>query len=154
MMGLFWIAIAVRIGNIINNEIYGIETTLPWGFIFGDNTYASHPTQIYEMLSYVLALGLGWWLFLYKEGGHYKGLIAATIMTTVMLLRIAIEFIKLPQMAIEQNWVINMGQWLSIPFAIWAIWLLFYATEQGKQNYLLPQLKISRAEKRRANKKK
>lgn len=153
MMGLFWVAIAVRIGNLINNEIYGIETMLPWGFIFGEDTIASHPTQLYEIFSYLLALGLAWWLFLCKDGGKYKGLISAVIMITVMLLRILIEFVKLPQMEIEQNWIINMGQWLSLPFAILAIWLLFSALKQGKQDNLSPNLKLSRAEKRRNLKK-
>lgn len=152
MMGLFWVAIAVRIGNLINNEIYGIETTLPWGFVFGDNEVVSHPTQIYEILSYLLALGLAWWLFLRKNGGEYKGLISAVIMITVMLLRIVIECIKLPQMDIEQGWVLNMGQLLSIPFAVWAIWLLYYTLKLGMQDHLQPNFKLSRAEKRRQNK--
>lgn len=124
MIGLFWIAIAVRIGNLINNEIYGVATTLPWGFIFRDNTFASHPTQLYEIGSYVLAMVLAYWLFLKKEGGLCPGLITAVMLVMVMLLRIMIEFIKLPQMSIESDWCLNMGQWLSIPFAIWAIWLL------------------------------
>ena len=132
MMGLFWIAVAVRIGNLINNEIYGIETTLPWGFVFGDNGFASHPTQLYELLSYLLAMSLACWLFLKKEGGLYPGLITAVMLITVMLLRIVIEFIKLPQMPIEETWWLNMGQWLSIPFAIWAIWWLFRSIETGR----------------------
>lgn len=149
MMGLFWVAIAVRIGNLINNEIYGISTSLPWGFIFGEDHSASHPTQLYEIMSYLVALGLAWWLFIRKDGGIYKGLISAVIMTTVMLLRIMIEFVKLPQMEIEDGWLLNMGQWLSIPFAIWAVWLLFKALREGKQANLQPDIKLSRAEKRR-----
>ena len=153
MMGLFWVGIAVRIGNLINNEIYGIETSLPCGFVFGDDETASHPTQLYEISSYVLALGVAWWLFLKKDGGRYKGLIAAVIMTIVMLLRILIEFVKQPQMEIEQTWVLNMGQLLSIPFIIWAIWLLFSTLKKGKQENLQPDIKLSRAEIRRNKKK-
>lgn len=124
MMGLFWIAIAVRIGNLINSEIYGIATLVPWGFVFGDNTFASHPTQLYEIGSYVLAMALAYWLFFRKAGGANPGLITAVMLVVVMWLRIIVEFIKLPQMAIEVDWQLNMGQWLSIPFAIWAVWLL------------------------------
>lgn len=153
MMGLFWVAVAVRIANMINNEIYGIETILPWGFVFGEDTVASHPTQLYEIASYLLALGLAWWLFLRRDGGQYKGLISAVIMVVVMWLRILIEFVKLPQMEIEQGWLLNMGQWLSIPFAIWAIWLLCQAIRAGKQEGLQPITKLSRAEKRRNRKK-
>lgn len=150
MMGLFWVGIAVRIGNLINNEIYGVETTLPWGFIFGNDTIPSHPTQIYEILSYLLAMGIAWWMFLRKDGGKFKGLISAVMMSVVMLLRIAIEAYKNPQMEIENNWAVNMGQMLSIPFAIWAIWLISHAIEEGKQQ--IPVIKESRAEKRRKHK--
>ena len=130
MMGLFWIAIAVRIGNLINNEIYGIATTAPWGCVFGDNTFASHPTQLYEIGSYILAMALAFWLFYKRDGGATPGLITAAMLVVVMLLRIMIEFIKLPQMAIEVDWALNMGQWLSIPFAIWAVWLLVTRLER------------------------
>ena len=132
MMGLFWVAVAVRCANLINNELYGVETSLPWGFVFGGDSFASHPTQLYELLSYLLAMALAWWLFLKKDGGKYKGLITAVMLTTVMLLRIVIEFIKLPQMEIEATWCLNMGQWLSIPFAIWSIWWLYHSLKQGK----------------------
>lgn len=148
-LGVLWTGVAVRLGNLINNEICGIETTLPWGFQFGESQYVLHPTQIYEILSYIVAMGIGWWLYLRRDGGKYRGLITAAMMTTIMLLRIMIEFVKQPQMAIEQNWPLDMGQWLSIPFAIWSLWWLFRAIEQGTQNRIIPSLKLSRAETRR-----
>ena len=132
-MGLFWVGVAVRCGNIINNEIKGVETTMPWGVMFGNDSFASHPTQVYEILSYLLAMGLAWWLFISKDGGKYKGLLTASMLIVVMLLRIMIEFWKLPQMDIEYEWYLNMGQWLSIPFAIWAIWYIFRAIDNAKQ---------------------
>ncbi|HSH52403.1 MAG TPA: prolipoprotein diacylglyceryl transferase [Bacteroidales bacterium] len=40
----------IRMGNLMNSEIYGIPTKLPWGFIFVRNgeVIPKHPTQIYE----------------------------------------------------------------------------------------------------------
>ena len=70
-----------------------------------------------------------------------------------MWLRILIEFVKLPQMEIEQGWLLNMGQWLSIPFAIWSIWLIYRSLRMGRQEDLQPIVKLSRAEKRRNRKK-
>lgn len=152
MIGLCILGIAVRMGNFVNEEIYGIETTLPWGVIFGGNTVASHPTQIYEALLCLFAMLVALWLYRRKEGGQYRGLLSGVIVAIVMLLRIVIEFIKLPQMEIERNWYLNMGQILSIPFAIWGIWRIFYAIEKGKtiRKPLLPA--PTRAEKRRAQK--
>ena len=65
-----------------------------------------------------------------------------------------IKMVKLPQMAIEHNWMLYMGQWLSIPMVIWSIWLVFYSIEQGKSDNLPPKIRLSRAELRRENKKK
>lgn len=132
MLGILWIGVAVRMANLINVEICGTITTLPWGFVFFGNDYALHPTQIYELLSYVLAIGFGWCLYLCKRTNKYNGLISAVMITTIMLLRIVIEFVKQPQMHIEAEWSLYMGQWLSIPFAIWAIWWIFISIEQEK----------------------
>lgn len=153
MMGLCVLGVFVRLGNFIGNEIYGIETTLPWGVIFAEDTVASHPTQMYEMLSYLLAFGIAYVLFRKEESGEYAGLLSAVIMAVVMILRIWIEFYKLPQMAIEETWFLYMGQILSIPFAIGAIWLLFISMERGK-NVSKPMIyTLSRADKRRMKKK-
>jgi len=42
----------VRFGNLMNSEIYGHITTLPWGFVFMRDHAAGllprHPTQLYE----------------------------------------------------------------------------------------------------------
>ena len=53
----------IRLGNLFNSEIYGNETSLPWGFIFvrRGEVVPKHPTQIYESLSYlILGLVLLW----------------------------------------------------------------------------------------------
>lgn len=149
MLGVLWTGVAVRCGNMINNEICGIETTMPWGIQFADSDYILHPTQLYEILSYLLAMGIGWWLYMLKDGGKYNGLISAAMLITIMLLRIMIEFMKQPQMAIEENWALNMGQWLSIPFAIWAVWWLFRSVDMGKQPDITPTITLSRSERRR-----
>lgn len=130
MMGLFWIAVAVRVGNFINGEIYGIETSLPWGVVFGDDAYPSHPTQIYELLTYLLVMAIGWGMYLRKGKPYPAGLITGVMCSLVALLRILIEFVKLPQMRIEATWMLNIGQWLSVPMAIFGIWLCFYVLEK------------------------
>ena len=50
----------IRTGNLMNSEIYGVATNLPWGFIFDRNneTIAKHPTMIYEALCYLITFGL------------------------------------------------------------------------------------------------
>ena len=42
-------------------------------------------------------------------------------------MRFLIEFIKEPQVGFEQDMVLNMGQWLSIPFILLGIGVLVYS---------------------------
>ena len=59
----------IRTGNLMNSEIYGVATTLPWGFIFERNseTVAKHPTQIYEALCYLISFGLLMYFYFKKK---------------------------------------------------------------------------------------
>lgn len=152
-LGLCVVAMAVRIGNFILGEIGGVETTVPWGVRFVGRDFIQHPTQIYEALSFFMAMSIAWLLYSKYDAGKYKGLISGVIMSIALLLRVLIEMVKLPQMAIEHNWMLYMGQWLSIPMVIWSIWLVFYSIEQGKSDNLPPKIRLSRAELRRENKK-
>lgn len=119
----------IRMGNLMNSEIFGDVTTLPWGFIFirayGEGyTIANHPTQIYEALSY-LAL----FIFLYRYYWSHKdnlrqGVIFGYFLIILWSVRFLIEFIKLPQVDFENTMILNMGQILSIPFIIAGIYLI------------------------------
>jgi prolipoprotein diacylglyceryltransferase len=42
-------------------------------------------------------------------------------------MRFLIEFIKEPQVGFEHDMVLNMGQWLSIPFVLLGVGFLVYA---------------------------
>ena len=59
----------------MNSEIYGVETTFPWGFVFLRNHEVApkHPTQIYEGLAYLLIFLLLYYLYWRKKGEHYAG---------------------------------------------------------------------------------
>ncbi|MCC8035626.1 MAG: prolipoprotein diacylglyceryl transferase [Rikenellaceae bacterium] len=109
----------VRIGNLMNSEIYGTATDLPWGFIFvraGEN-YPMHPTQIYEALCYAAVFCLLLWLYFKKDAARrYPGLMFGTGLTGIFSSRFLIEFLKRPQVGFEENMTLNMGQLLSVPF--------------------------------------
>jgi prolipoprotein diacylglyceryl transferase len=109
----------IRLGNLMNSEIYGGVTNLPWGFIFvrdpqGDGL-PHHPTQIYEML---------WWMYWKKQAYRRTGLIFGVFLIGIFGTRFLLEFIKLNQEAFESGMWLNMGQILSIPFIIWGIYLI------------------------------
>ncbi len=119
----------IRLGNLMNSEIYGIETDLPWGFIFLRNgeTVPKHPTQIYEALCYFIIFLVGMWLYWKKDMGKREGFLMGFGITTIFGTRSLIEFIKNDQVASEATMLINKGQQLSIPFILIGIYLMYRA---------------------------
>jgi prolipoprotein diacylglyceryl transferase len=125
----------IRLGNLMNSEIYGTETTLPWGFIFEHNReyLPKHPTQIYEALAY-LALFLVL-LFIYKKKRKTMpgGLLFGIFVTVLFTSRFLIEYIKNPQTEFEVGMALNMGQLLSIPFIIGGIVIVIWTLLKAKK---------------------
>lgn len=117
----------IRLGNLMNSEIYGGLTTLPWGFIFvrDGQTEPMHPTQIYEMFYGIITFGITWWLYWKKKAYLKTGLIFGVFLIGTFFSRFLIEFVKNNQEAFEEGMLLNMGQILSIPFVIWGIWLIY-----------------------------
>lgn len=116
----------IRLGNLMNSEIYGHETSLPWGFIFvrdGQAT-AKHPTQIYEALCYLLIFIFLWFLYNRKKTETPRGLMIGWFLSLVFGARFFIEFMKEVQVGFEQDMVLNMGQILSIPFVLFGIFFI------------------------------
>ncbi len=125
----------IRIGNLMNSEIFGHATTLPWGFRFVSSPEwqtmfapaACHPTQIYEALCYFALFGLMMWMYWRRNSGERPGLLFGTFLIGTFLSRFLIEFIKNDQEAFEATMTLNMGQLLSIPFVLLGIYLIIRA---------------------------
>ena len=117
----------IRFGNLMNSEIYGIPTDLPWGFIFvrDGQTVPCHPTQIYEMLYCIVAFITTLYMYWKTNAKQREGFIFGVFLVIVFLSRILIEFIKNNQSDFEQDMLFNMGQWLSLPLVIWGVYLIY-----------------------------
>lgn len=136
----------IRLGNLMNHEIYGHSTDVPWAFRFIENLHAwrqgaepvfsapSHPTQIYEALCYLATFGLCMWLYFKKEAWKKEGLIFGIFMICIFASRFFIEFLKNDQEAFEATMMLNMGQWLSIPFILMGIYFSWNAIQKSKNN--------------------
>ncbi|MBR3608859.1 MAG: prolipoprotein diacylglyceryl transferase [Bacteroidales bacterium] len=132
------VASMIRFGNLMNHEIYGTQTTMPWGFNFITNisewqngaspqySPTSHPTQIYEALSYFALFVTLMFMYWKRGAGDKRGLLFGVFFLWVFGSRFAIEFLKLPQEMFEIELMervgMNMGQILSIPFIIIGIY--------------------------------
>jgi len=130
----------IRIGNLMNSEIYGEETSLPWGFIFAchGETVPKHPTQIYEALCYLAFFFLLLWLYRRYLPKLKAGMLLGFTFILGFTARFLLEFIKNPQVGFEDGMTLDMGQWLSIPFILLGIGLLIYACIT-KTPAMLPQ---------------
>lgn len=109
----------IRLGNLMNSEIIGKVTDVPWAFVFErvDNL-PRHPGQLYEAIAYAILFFIGWRLYRrmpQRVGtGHFFGLCLAYIFTA----RFFIEFTKEVQEAFEASLPLDMGQLLSLPFIV------------------------------------
>jgi len=128
-------AFFIRMGNLMNSEIYGHETGLPWGFIFvrAGETVAKHPTQFYEGIPYLLLfLTLGW-LYLKKSKVLPPGFLMGLFAIVMFSVRILVEFVKLDQSPFEANMVLNMGQILSIPLLVAGIIVMIWSLKRKQE---------------------
>lgn len=112
-------AFFIRIGNLMNSEIIGKVTDVPWAFVFERvDMMPRHPGQLYEAIAYAILLFIGF--AVYKKypqrvgTGFYFGLCLTYIFTA----RFFIEYTKEIQEEFEASLPLDMGQLLSIPFII------------------------------------
>lgn len=137
------VAALIRIGNLMNHEIYGHPTDLPWGFRFIENvrywqhgadpiySLPSHPTQIYETLCYLATFVILYLLYWKnKKAKAQEGLLLGIFFIGIFFTRFMIEFVKEDQVVFEAGWILNMGQILSIPFIIAGIALIIRALKR------------------------
>jgi len=125
----------IRLGNFMNSEIIGMQTTKPWGVIFDrvDNI-PRHPAQLYEAISYFIIFAF--MMILYKKrrnrlkNGFFFGLGSVLFFTA----RFIIEFLKEDQVGFEEGMTFNMGQLLSIPFILAGIGFMIYGLRRTKSS--------------------
>lgn len=116
----------IRLGNLMNSEIIGKVTDVPWAFVFERvDMLPRHPGQLYEAIAYFCFLFVG--LYFYKKRkveagrGFYFGLCLALIFT----FRFFIEYTKDIQVSFESGMLFNMGQILSVPFILLGVWCMY-----------------------------
>ena len=128
----------VRLGNLMNHEIIGSVTTVPWAFNFIYGGYDSdgspiagtfrHPSQLYESLVYLLLYaGLTIYYFRFAKGKVAPGRITGIMLLVIFTARFFIEFLKADQVVKEANMMLNIGQKLSIPMILLGIGFLVYS---------------------------
>lgn len=126
----------IRLGNLMNSEVYGSPTGTDFGFRFIENLWQwhdgaapiysapSHPTQLYEAGVYILLFFILLLMYYKNMTIKFPGFIFGVFLIGLFGGRLIIEFIKLPQVDFEAMMTLNMGQILSIPFIILGVIIL------------------------------
>jgi phosphatidylglycerol:prolipoprotein diacylglycerol transferase len=126
---------AGRIGNFINNELWGKPTDLPWGMLVDGKVL--HPSQLYEAaLEGVVLFGILWW---FTSRPRPRLAPAGLFLALYALFRMAVEFVRVPDKGIDYlafGWV-TMGQVLSLPVLAAGLGMLgwAYTRRQPSGNY-------------------
>lgn len=112
-------ACLIRIGNLMNSEIIGKVTDVPWAFVFERvDMLPRHPGQLYEAIAYIILFFIGWHLYKRHAGKVGTGFFFGLCLTYIFTARFFIEYTKDIQVDFENGMLFNMGQLLSIPFII------------------------------------
>jgi len=115
----------IRLGNLMNSEMIGRPTDLPWAFIFtSTDDLPRHPAQLYEAL-YCLVLFIGlFWVWHTYRARFKNGSMFGWFLIILFTLRFIDEFFKISQESFEDDMILNMGQILSIPLVLTGIIIL------------------------------
>ncbi len=142
-------AMCIRLGNLINSEIVGKITTVPWAFIFShndDDQYnllkfgtpvpPRHPAQLYEAVFCLFLFILMYWLWKNKRDKVGPGFMFGIMCVLLFTERFFDEFLKENQVDFENGHLLNNGQLLSIPFILVGAFMIWRSFKIKPNSYL------------------
>ncbi len=118
-----------RIANFINGELWGRETTVPWGMVFpGGGDIVRHPSQLYQAGLEGLLLALIMSVLFWKTEARYKpGYLAGQFLIWMGVFRFVAETVREPDVGVYGLFGMTMGQTLCVPLIVLGLYLIFTA---------------------------
>ncbi|MCE3237947.1 MAG: lgt [Gammaproteobacteria bacterium] len=124
---------AGRIGNFINDELWGRVTDVPWAMIFPrGGELPRHPSQLYEFFLEGVLLFIILWSFSAKYRPRW--LVSGLFLVCYGLFRFGVEFFREPDWQVgfvAFGWL-TKGQLLSLPMIIAGIAMLAWSNFRKK----------------------
>lgn len=109
----------IRIGNLMNSEVIGTPSDLPWAFVFTRvDDIPRHPAQLYEAIFYFAVSASLYFVWKSKKLYENNGAIFGFGVVMIFTQRFLVEFLKENQVPFEDQVTLNMGQSLSIPLVL------------------------------------
>ena len=104
-------ACCIRLANLMNSEIIGKPTDMPWGFVFERvDMIPRHPAQLYEAIAYFLLFLVMMYLYKNYSKKLHHGFFFGLCLTAIFVFRFFVEFLKENQVDFENSMNFNMGQ--------------------------------------------
>jgi prolipoprotein diacylglyceryl transferase len=129
-------SMCIRIGNLINSEIIGKVTDVPWAFIFvQEDNQPRHPAQLYEAVFCFFLFLFMYWFWKNKRETVGPGFMFGMMCVLLFIERFVDEFFKENQVAFENGMALNMGQWLSVPFILLGAFMMFRSYKMKPAEY-------------------
>jgi len=109
---------------------------MPWAFIFvQEDNRPRHPAQLYEAIYCFFLFIYMYWFWKNKRNTVGPGFMFGMLCVLLFIERFVDEFFKENQSAFEDSMIINMGQWLSLPFIIVGIIMMLRSKKMTPGDY-------------------
>jgi prolipoprotein diacylglyceryltransferase len=119
----------IRFGNLMNSELIGKPTDVPWAFIFPGESVPRHPVVLYESICYFILLIIA--ISIYRRLGHYReGFYIGLFFASTFTIRFLLEFMKVPEDSMNLG-PISKTQLLSVPVILLGLGFLIFAFRQS-----------------------
>ena len=120
-----------RIGNFINQELYGKITNLPWAMKFDNVEGLRHPTQIYEALGHLIIFLV--LIFIWKKSPR-KGVIFYIFLILYSTFRFFMEFLREGDILIFK---LTTTQLIIVPIIMISFFLLLRLKKENLLNTVI-----------------
>ena len=125
----------IRLGNLMNSEMIGFPTNVPWAFIFeAEDNLPRHPAQLYEAISYLSIFVVIFYLYKTNRPKLQHGFFFGISISLIFIARFFSEFVKVRQVPFEEQMQLDMGQLLSIPFILVGLGFVIYGLLKTKRD--------------------
>jgi prolipoprotein diacylglyceryl transferase len=84
-----------------------------------------HPSQLYESFCYIFVFLILWYFYSKTPKKDQAGFLFGLFLVLLWTIRFFVEFTKEPQNIERADWILNTGQWLSIPFVLLGLYFMF-----------------------------
>lgn len=107
------------------NKAYAAVTDNPQFAELLEKVPYRHPAQLYESFCYIFVFLILWYFYSKTPKREQTGFLFGLFLVLLWTVRFAVEFFKEPQNKERAEWMLNTGQWLSIPFILIGLYFMF-----------------------------